>query len=244
MDYKKFSKKDLLGMLELIQSSLTCKTEDDVLMLLEKVKEFVCAEKGICAIGDIDSVKLIKIINYDYPNEWKELYVAEELYNADPIIHYNDKHLESFLWSEALLKLPNKPYKKMMQMASEFGLKHGIASGNHDLGNNNGTIFSFSSPKNTFINYHKEVLNILSPHLHQALLRVSTAIKKLGTNLTRRETEVLKWMKEGKTNWEISSILDISERTVTFHVENIERKLDAVNKGHAIAIAMECGMLT
>jgi DNA-binding CsgD family transcriptional regulator len=33
--------------------------------------------------------------------------------------------------------------------------------------------------------------------------------------------------------------LNISERTVKFHIQNIERKLDAVNKAHAVAIAME-----
>ncbi|WP_447973005.1 LuxR family transcriptional regulator [Nitrospira sp. Kam-Ns4a] len=39
--------------------------------------------------------------------------------------------------------------------------------------------------------------------------------------LTKREREVLEWMKEGKTNWEIGRILGISERTVRFHVGNI-----------------------
>ena len=51
-------------------------------------------------------------------------------------------------------------------------------------------------------------------------------------------------MKAGKTNWEISVILNISERTVKFHVQNIERKLNAVNKTHAVAIALDQNLLT
>ena len=57
--------------------------------------------------------------------------------------------------------------------------------------------------------------------------------------LSVREREVLEWMKEGKTNWEISHILSISERTVKFHVQNILVKLQASTRGHAIALAME-----
>ena len=53
-----------------------------------------------------------------------------------------------------------------------------------------------------------------------------------------REREVLNWIKEGKTSWEISKILRISERTVNFHVHNILSKLQATSRGHALAIAM------
>lgn len=50
-------------------------------------------------------------------------------------------------------------------------------------------------------------------------------------------------MKEGKSNWELAMILDISERTVKFHVQNVEKKLNAVNRAHAVALAMDYGMI-
>lgn len=53
-----------------------------------------------------------------------------------------------------------------------------------------------------------------------------------------REKEVLNWLKLGKTNWEISVILQISERTAKFHVGNIMKKLNAVTRGHAVAKAI------
>ncbi len=56
--------------------------------------------------------------------------------------------------------------------------------------------------------------------------------------LTERETEILTWLKEGKTSWDISKILSISERTVKFHVNNTLTKLNAVNRTHAVAKAI------
>ncbi|WP_430364196.1 response regulator transcription factor [Trinickia sp. NRRL B-1857] len=55
--------------------------------------------------------------------------------------------------------------------------------------------------------------------------------------LTDREFAVLDWLKEGKTNWEIGAILDISERTVKFHVANIREKLKASSRSHVVALA-------
>ncbi len=57
-------------------------------------------------------------------------------------------------------------------------------------------------------------------------------------NLSTRDKEILLWLAEGKSNWDVSVILKISERTVRFHVNNAMRKLDAVNRTQAVAIAM------
>ena len=44
--------------------------------------------------------------------------------------------------------------------------------------------------------------------------------------LTARETEILKWIAEGKPNKAIAAALRISERTVKFHVSAILRALN------------------
>jgi len=61
--------------------------------------------------------------------------------------------------------------------------------------------------------------------------------------LSRREREVLSWLRHGKSNWEVSRILGISDRTVKFHVTSIMRKLNAVTRTQAVAIAMELGIM-
>jgi len=61
--------------------------------------------------------------------------------------------------------------------------------------------------------------------------------------LTKRQQEVLFWIKEGKTAWDISQLLVVSERTVNFHLDNIFKKLEAVNRPHAVARAISYGLL-
>ncbi len=62
-------------------------------------------------------------------------------------------------------------------------------------------------------------------------------------NLSEREKEVLGWLTKGKSSWDVSAILNISERTVNFHVQNIMQKLNAVSRTQAVAVALEKGII-
>jgi DNA-binding CsgD family transcriptional regulator len=53
--------------------------------------------------------------------------------------------------------------------------------------------------------------------------------------LTERERDALALVAEGKTDWEISVILGISDATARFHVDNARRKLGAVTRAQAVA---------
>lgn len=56
--------------------------------------------------------------------------------------------------------------------------------------------------------------------------------------VTERESEVLYWIGNGKTNREIGQILETSPRTVNKHLEQIYRKLEVDNRTSAAAIAL------
>ena len=56
--------------------------------------------------------------------------------------------------------------------------------------------------------------------------------------LTLREIEVLTWVARGKSAWEIGEILDIAKRTVDEHAQSAVRKVGAVNRAHAVALAV------
>lgn len=70
-------------------------------------------------------------------------------------------------------------------------------------------------------------------------LKLEKQTLKLKLKITRREADVLYWVAKGKTDWEISVILSISERTVNKHLEQIYRKLDVNNRTSATAIAIQ-----
>lgn len=55
-------------------------------------------------------------------------------------------------------------------------------------------------------------------------------------DLTKREASVMEWVIKGKTTWEIAKILNISERTVKFHLTNTYAKLRVTNRTHATSV--------
>ena len=61
--------------------------------------------------------------------------------------------------------------------------------------------------------------------------------------LTSRESEVLRWVANGKSASEIGEILKITKRTVDEHVQTSIRKLGALNRTHAVAIALRDGLI-
>jgi DNA-binding CsgD family transcriptional regulator len=65
----------------------------------------------------------------------------------------------------------------------------------------------------------------------------------LGVSLTAKERDVLKWVIEGKTSWEIGKILATSERTVKFHLKNVYAKLNVCNRAQAVAVANRLNLL-
>ena len=83
------------------------------------------------------------------------------------------------------------------------------------------------------------------PQPHEWLLVLSeqptaawdTSLAPLG--LSRRESEVMRWVTEGKTNAEIGTILGISPRTVQKHLEHIFTHLGVETRTAAVARATE-----
>lgn len=142
-----------------------------------------------------------------------------------------------------------RPFMKdtyeILSLAEDYGFRK-VSSGcgyGHGVRNLKGT-------EGSFFCYHgldrssrtEEILGLIIPHFHEALRRAGH-ISKSGSPLTPKEAEVLKWLKQGKSTWDMSIILGISERTVKFHIGNIMRKLDATTRTHAVAIALEQGLV-
>ncbi|WP_100637102.1 response regulator [Marinomonas polaris] len=64
------------------------------------------------------------------------------------------------------------------------------------------------------------------------------ALLKKELDLTDRESEVLHWIANGKTNREIAEILEMSPRTVNKHLEQIFPKLGVENRTSAAGVAL------
>jgi transcriptional regulator EpsA len=78
-------------------------------------------------------------------------------------------------------------------------------------------------------------LRLLLPHMHLALLRLAPAGVPPQRSLSAREAQVLRWLREGKSNQEIGHILGISALTVKNHLQRLYRVLGVSNRAHAVA---------
>jgi DNA-binding CsgD family transcriptional regulator len=88
-------------------------------------------------------------------------------------------------------------------------------------------------------------LQLLASHAMSAADRLlSTQVHRQSLpKLTKREMDVLSWTAQGKTAWEVSVILGMSEKTVNFHLGNAMRKLEVNSKHQAVIKCIASGLL-
>ncbi len=97
------------------------------------------------------------------------------------------------------------------------------------------------SSQTTLISAIQAVYNgkrTISPELAQKLLQ-----RKTYPRLSPREMDIIRLMKEGKSNQIISVHLNITESTVKSHVKNILFKLGANDRTQAVTKALQRGIL-
>jgi len=85
-------------------------------------------------------------------------------------------------------------------------------------------------------------MQLLLPHLHLALLRLSAHAGRVAAtpsapqrSVSARESEILAYLREGKSNAEIAAILGLSSLTVKNHLQRIYRVLEVGNRTQAVA---------
>lgn len=80
--------------------------------------------------------------------------------------------------------------------------------------------------------------HVLASYFHQHILRIHGHNAETQILVSARELDCLKWMAAGKTAWEASVILGISERTVRFHLNAAREKLNCLTTTQAVAQAV------
>jgi two-component system, NarL family, response regulator LiaR len=88
-------------------------------------------------------------------------------------------------------------------------------------------------------------LPTLAPEVTPALVEEGASTTGLGrgSNLTRREREVLALMVEGLSNNEMSGRLYVSPYTVKNHVSSILGKLGVSSRTQAVSLALQCDIV-
>ncbi|MBA2125340.1 hypothetical protein DLM45_03760 [Hyphomicrobium methylovorum] len=78
-------------------------------------------------------------------------------------------------------------------------------------------------------------LKILGTYFHSHILRRNGIDTSEALVVSARELDCLRWIAAGKSAWEASVILGISERTVRFHLNSAREKLNCTTTTQAVA---------
>ena len=186
-----------------------------------------------------------------YPSEWWKRYTTKGYMTIDPIVMHCATRLTPISWDQVRPQEDeSEQVRQFMGEAREFGLNSGVSFPIHSA-QGEFAMLNLASGENQ-VQAKSSILeampyaSLFSAYLHEAVRRVfeHQVLSLSQVHLTDREKQCLLWSAEGKTNWETSHILSVSERTVVFHLQNAVDKLNAVSRQQAVARAVALGLIT
>lgn len=177
--------------------------------------------------------------------EWIERYIGCNYVAADPVVHFAKHNMQPFTWDDAARRAGGDPAAgRVMAEAAEFGMRHGMSI---PLVTTDGTLalLSLGGEHMDMPPEHFGMVALLSTYAIERALNLSRNLNAMhASRLTRREAECIRWAAAGKSEWEISRILGISEHTSEKHLLSAKTKLGAVNRTQAVAEAIRQGYIT
>lgn len=238
---QRLSKAELASLLEIISDCVYCTSIEKLYDIVNKVGNLLQSGNIVFLSSRLafpSEPRVIEEINISYPAEWADIYRSQNFVQVDPIISTGLSGL--LYWKDVYRQSP--PGREFYAQAESFGLSNGfshIHADKHLFG-----LMSIADKKLRNSERNRVILNAIAPHFHQLIAKLvhEKACQQL-PKLTPREREVLLWAMEGKSNWEISVILGISHESIKGHIANILSKLDASNRAHAVAIALQYDLL-
>lgn len=184
----------------------------------------------------------------NFPRAWLGEYQRKRYAHTDPLLRHCLAYVTPIVWSKAGEGDPDAQHQ--FAQAAHHGLKAGVSLPIHGratefallhLATNRAVVRDEADLGTTL-----PLAQYLAANLHEAaraIVHRETVLTDPAQTLTERELGCLRWAMDGKTAWETAAIMDISERTVVFHLSNAARKLGAKNRRQAIACAVALGIL-
>jgi transcriptional regulator EpsA len=118
------------------------------------------------------------------------------------------------------------------------------------------SLFLLASPGREVDDASGQAMGWLMPYIHITYQRVFENEREMarqssgasgaaarGQLITKREAELLHWVREGMSNQQIAEQLHISALTVKNHIQKILKKLGAANRTQAVAMAISHKLL-
>jgi DNA-binding CsgD family transcriptional regulator len=230
------------------QSVLDAKTIDELQRLLIEFTDELGFER-VTAMSVIDrpgDTPLFQTI-HNIPERYLTLSESWDRARVDPISQHCKQSSVPIMWSQETYT--QRGLGPQWEEQEPFGYGAGVAVALHlphgrhfMLGIDRRARLPESAGELTRIVANTQLFAV---HVHEAAARLLPGPTELMNvpALTPREIECLRWTMEGKTAWEVGTILGISERTAVLHVNNAAHKLNCVSKHQAVIKAMRMGLI-
>lgn len=177
-----------------------------------------------------------------FPGEWLSRCATGELLDHDPILAEARTSGKSFTWREAWSRWHGPSAVARAALARGLGLVDGIAIPM--------VRSSFAVPVVLaagrcpgFDNTTKSALSLASSAIYRRVAALEVPRFRSGSRLTERERQCLSWAAAGKSDWEIGQIIELSAKTVNYHIENAKRKSGVQTRVQAIVEALRSGVI-
>ncbi len=238
---------------DLVEVANSAKSVDD----LHRLCGLICQnyEYDYFIYGAQFPVSLVRpqiLILSGYPDAWRQHYTASGYIEIDPTVHYCRNNIVPIDWTHLTVDSDNDVdavARNFMSEARTFGLKSGASFPVHGSRGELAMLSMACSQDHAktrhSIAQSMPFAQLLASYVHEAVRRVfeDEDIIVGPVELTDREKEALLWAAEGKSADEIGRILNISQRTVVFHLQNTTRKLGVTNRRQAVARAVSLGII-
>lgn len=183
------------------------------------------------------------VLLHNYPHEWRcELY-DRGLYRIDPVLQYAERTLIPFHWNDpAFLQALDNRQHAMLKRARDYGLHYGFTVPIHlpwrpVLAKASCSVVT-TSIRMAPVNY--QVIQLTSLYLYNAISqRTRCAHPVHQISLSERERQCLELVAQGKSDWIIGQLLNISEHTVHRYIETAKRRLGVSTRVQAILRAID-----
>lgn len=180
-----------------------------------------------------------------WPEPWSTRYIERGYVHVDPCARRLTSSATPFAWSEVPFDR-QQPEGRVMEEATEFGLMDGLCVPIYGVSGYQAGV-SFGTRKLELDAAARSTLQLIGIYGHNRVREIlggnGNSAAKRAACLSPRELECLQWCSLGKTNWEISEILGLSERTVEHYLASATRKLDSVTRTQAVAEALRAGVI-
>jgi DNA-binding CsgD family transcriptional regulator len=237
---------DAIKLLEIIHRSLGCASENDFAALFPVIRELCPFDFAIALSGRQENSRFVATYGVDIslPEDFSRVYIEKDYLQADVLVKEFSATRRLQYWPDGWEK--SGQCKEIISLCLDTNMHTGFIHGSRPTSlAKNGALFCFSGPAMTHDSRTAAFIETIVPHLHLSLSHVlsSNTARNKHLVLSERENEVLNWLKQGKSSWEMSVILAISERTVNYHVYNIMEKLEVANRPQAVAVAARLGLI-